>query len=738
MTWRNWVKPRTGALNTLLAPHYFASGQLVLTKRNDILAVFRLRGIDFECKTDEELESISKRLHTAFRNLNPGFRVYRYAIKTKGVDLAYHRAKDLYLISFYLVLMYEGKPNTRSGLAISRAELDARIEEIENHLGSFVSATGSLLDLERLGYEEIGSFLGQLTSNQPKIKYSDHIDYWAAQTPVIVTEHGLYIDRPVRTLTLRQLPRTTKPNLFASLLRLPCDLILCDEFKRIPNDKAIQIAESFEDHFFYKKNNRNVKSAARDARKSKDEKQDKVQDTVAIENLTEVGQIKTRIANKGEFLGEYSLTLILAGDQLGRIAAEAINTVGNFEGELSLDGTGSLDAYLSVIPGNTSRNLRKQWILSMNYVDLAPVYGPPIGDAMNLHLGLESLCVFETTLDTPYSFNLHENDLLGVLLFGVMGSGKSFLTNKLIAESQKYRPFTFILDIGNSYRQITKEFGGEYLELGRRKEGFAPFSLERTPVNLEFLSTLVHSLLEASGYHPNPRESRLIDVAVRTAESLSDLDLPAELKDALYNWTEGRYAHLFNNKRDTITLADFQTVDFQGVRKQVMGPLFLYIFHLISLAVYDPKNLSRMKQVWADEPWKFVRDIPAAQDYLIEVGKTFRKYNGGLGLTTQSAWDYKGGFLDAMNEICPTKILLFNPGAAKAFYQQNFELNDREVDIFCNLIPKKQFLLKTPSRSAVLSYMPTAEEIQKFSNDPKSNLKREAEQSLELFDTSAA
>jgi type IV secretion system protein VirB4 len=298
------------------------------------------------------------------------------------------------------------------------------------------------------------------------------------------------------------------------------------------------------------------------------------------------------------------------------------------------------------------------------------------------------------------------------------------LTNKLIADSQKYRPYTFILDIGNSYRQITAEYGGEYLELGKRKEGFAPFSLERTPNNLEFLSTLIHSLLESGGYHPSPRESRLIDLAVRTAESLSDLDLPTELKDALYNWTEGRYAHLFNNRRDEIALADFQTIDFQGVRKQVMGPVFLYIFHLISLVVYEPTNLSRMKQVWADEPWKFVRDIPSAQDHLIEAGKTFRKHNGGLGLTTQSALDYKGGFLECMNEICPTKILLANPGANKAFYQQAFDLNERKVELLAALRPKEQFLLDTPTRAAVLSFIPTQEELDKFSNDPNSNIKK--------------
>jgi hypothetical protein len=71
--------------------------------------------------------------------------VYRYAIKTKGVNLDYHRAKELYSIDFYLALLHEGKPNTASSLTVKQSELDCRIAEIEDQLSSFVSATRSLL-----------------------------------------------------------------------------------------------------------------------------------------------------------------------------------------------------------------------------------------------------------------------------------------------------------------------------------------------------------------------------------------------------------------------------------------------------------------------------------------------------------------------------------------------------------------------------------------------------------------
>lgn len=51
--------------------------------------------------------------------------------------------------------------------------------------------------------------------------------------------------------------------------------------------------------------------------------------------------------------------------------------------------------------------------------------------------------------------------------------------------------------------------------------------------------------------------------------------------------------------------------------------------------------------------------------------------------------------LDLVNEICPTKILLANPGADLAAYQRMFRLNEREGELFASLIPKRQFLVKT-------------------------------------------
>ena len=92
--------------------------------------------------------------------------------------------------------------------------------------------------------------------------------------------------------------------------------------------------------------------------------------------------------------------------------------------------------------------------------------------------------MLETNEATPYYFNVYEGDRFGALLFGAPGAGKSVLANLLIDHSQKDAPYTFILDLGGSYRQITRKHGGSYLRcssgmIGSPSESTRSFCLRR-------------------------------------------------------------------------------------------------------------------------------------------------------------------------------------------------------------------------------------------------------------------
>src|SRR5437016_11235329 len=69
------------------------------------------------------------------------------------------------------------------------------------------------------------------------------------------------------------------------------------------------------------------------------------------------------------------------------------------------------------------------------------------------------------------------------------GSGKSYLCVFLLQNAQKYKPLTFIFDIGGSFQSLTTIFEGSYLNVGQEARDFTinPFSLPQTKENLQFL-----------------------------------------------------------------------------------------------------------------------------------------------------------------------------------------------------------------------------------------------------------
>jgi hypothetical protein len=52
-------------------------------------------------------------------------------------------------------------------------------------------------------------------------------------------------------------------------------------------------------------------------------------------------------------------------------------------------------------------------------------------------------------------------------------------------------------------------------------------------------------------------------------------------------------------------------------------------------------------------------------------------------------------------ESCATKIFLANPDMDQELYRRQFHLNDTEIALIAALLPKQQFLIKTPELAKV-------------------------------------
>jgi type IV secretion system protein VirB4 len=187
---------------------------------------------------------------------------------------------------------------------------------------------------------------------------------------------------------------------------------------------------------------------------------------------------------------------------------------------------------------------------------------------------------------------------------------------------------------------------------------------------------------------------------------------------ALDEWTgEGRLASYFDHVEDTLTIAHFQTFDFEGLgMPEILEPLLFYILHRANVAIYDRSQHSTPKLFIFDEAWRFFRN-ETTRSYITEALKTWRKRNAVMILATQSSEDLvRDKMLATVAESCFTKCFLANPGIDPAVYRQIFHLNATEVELVSRLIPKQEFLLKRPDSAKVLNLYVDPETNRVFSN----------------------
>jgi type IV secretion system protein TrbE len=771
-----------GGVNALLPLWGFVDDGTFMTKAGHVGLAYKLRGVDVDGLTQAQRRSLTHRMEAALRQLDEGCRLYQYLVKRtvdsfvapacaepvaqealcRRASYLNERRHELFQIAQYVVLLREtaaqGQVSTRlhglwqqprealrrwlsthHALKMLESELDDAIDRLlhqaeafESQLADFGLARLSRPDAFRF-FRHLVNYDERILSAVPPTIPETYLDYFVGDSPVEChRDHLMVGSQKVKVLSMKDAPGQTYAHILGDLLAVPGEFIACLEWQRAGQDRMRRDIQSRRRHFF----NKRVSLINYVSPEAKAEEM--LVDESATATVKQLGDALTELEVNGHVFGRCSLTVVLHGEDrrtLDQLSAQAMKVLTAHDGAFFDETYNLLNAWVSIVPGNGARNLRRLALLETHAADLSFLFGIDQGRAGSMLLPAP-LATFETPHHTPFAYHLHVQDVGHTLVLGATGSGKSFLLNFLVTNAQQYDPFTIVLDLGHGYRKLGALLRGGYVELGLRQQHVRinPFSMEPTPEHLHFLHGFVRVLLEGEdGYRLSDLEDREVYEAVenlyvldrnqRRLFTLANL-LPRALMARLQKWVEGgRYADLFDNVEDTLTFERLQVFDFDAMRAypSLIEPLLFYLLHRVNERVLDEAHSRTLKLCVMDEAWRFIQN-PTLRAYVQEALKTWRKRNAAMILATQTIDDFASAdLLRTVVESCPTKLLVANPALERTRYAELFQMNEMELDLLAGLMPRRQILLKRPDLTKVLTLAVDPKSYWIYTNTPIDN-----------------
>ena len=722
--------------------------------------LFSAQGTDPESLTDQELEAKVRGLEGALRGLPEGFTLYQYTRVLSGFDIprqvAYADPVTENFVTDRLTFLNEtakfrrvdlhwclaiepphGSPFSKKPRENAEdnsrqlAELLKAATILESHLGHSIG----LQLLDKAKAFKFFSYLFNLEewAERDRVCGNTGIDRQIVKSPVSWhTDHLRVGKRFVQTFSLKTPPEASRPCLFADLLKLDCDAVLCSTWRPKSTTaarKEIDQQEKFTSFFKIGVMSRVI--STRDSASLESTAGARAANLV-VDDLSDAIRSLDKKAQ-----GLYSLTLLLAGksaEQLRDVSPAVHRAFVDARAQVMEETLGNLSAFYAMFPGNHQFQVFSMWLAEDHHARLSSIFAPHIGHLRSEDLDAEYLNVLETRSGTPFFQDPYVNGVKVGLTIGPTGSGKSVFQNQAVALEQKYGGFTFIFDIGGSYESVVELYGGKVNRVGKDGPRVNPFALEPTESNIKFLHAFVKLLMTNSGAVLTPEDDDTVHKAVQDMyhlapenRCLSTLFLPLHLQRYLAKWTgAGVYAAVFDNAEDQLSLARLQCFDFQGVNNKqysdLIEPLMVWLLRRIDDVLYDPKNLGIPKHIVIEELFSSMKNKQLLDAALSSI-KTVRKNLGGVTLIGQSAMDL-GENADSIVNSCTSFLFLPDATFNREHYRKLFNLTDQQIELFESLQPREALYIRRDGLTKVVRLNLDARSYATFSTKPKDRVRR--------------
>ena len=738
---------------------WLEDGQSCLTRSGELVTAGRIRPAVTDGRTPEQIDRVLGLWQRLLSGLGPGTRLHLYLLRrpAPAASVAVETGSDVASVSarkrreflhgriqsLESHVVWTHDPGLRSAAKSSRRGLASRIagwlksrrsaptylvSEIEvaaDRFRTMIDACRSLVaehtPIEVLGSHDASHLLSELT-NRPGTAWDgatgSGMNWRLALSELEAERSHLRLDgEPVILYSLLSPPGRAHANLLRDLYRLDAVMTVSLEWRPWTMEAARRRIRSAQRHYFARRY-----SMMAHAQETQGTAAAMVDSAAAAES-DRLGGALVELEADGVAYGEAALTVALHGE-LGhteRLDGDVRRLFAAHDAKVIREGYGQLPTWFARLPAQPrSRQVRRVFVSAGVAACLAPLFGPPRGNRNSRHLARESLAVLETPWRTGYHYDLFAGDVGHTLILGATGSGKSFALNFLLVEALKYDPRVLILDLGGSYRWLTRFLGGRYLELAPGESEptlrLQPFALPAGTRTFQFLTAWVLRLLrlggfEAGGADTSEVRARIEDLYAigherRTLSALAG-SLPSAMWPALSRWTDGgTWGAFFDNAPSDaadLEFRDWQVIDLAGAAEHadLCEAALAYLLERMRLEIEDPAETARLKLAVVDEAWRYMRD-PAVLGYLAEAAKTWRKKNAALVLATQSAVDVTGTpGASALLESIPTKLFLANPELPEEVGSL-FRLNQAELAQVRALAPKRELYLRRPDEAAVL------------------------------------
>ena len=327
-----------------------------------------------------------------------------------------------------------------------------------------------------------------------------------------------------------------------------------------------------------------------------------------------------------------------------------------------------------------------------------------------------------------------------MVIIGKSGSGKSFATKTILSQLCAENCKIFILDPENEYQFLAQNLGGRLIDVGTAREGrINPFHVittlegdelgEESTVNnfavhlqfleeffkvalpgissdaLEYLNNIIVELYRKKGINSGTNFAELEPKDYPTFDDLfafideklkgATVDYDVTQLRILYNYVskfagEGRNANLWNGESTLTVKENFTVFNFQSLlsnkNNTIANAQMLLVLKWLDNEIIKNRDFnlkhgtSRRIVVAIDEAHVFIDPkYPVALDFMYQLAKRIRKYNGMQIVITQNIKDFVGS-----EEIVRKSTAIINA----CQYSFIFALSPNDMDDLCTLYDK--------------------------------------------------